>query len=119
MFLLQKELASERKRLSRLYDFEDEDEPDDVLREKILTVKKRMMHIEAQIREEEDRASIDKRLRKARTILRTLQSAWPQMSDLEKQTTCQELIDRVVIYRGGAVDVHLKLRNYLLLQDKN
>ena len=117
--VLQKELASERKRLSRLYDFEDEDEPDDVLREKILTVKKRMMHIEAQIREEEDRASIDKRLRKARSILRTLQSAWPQMSDLEKQTTCQELIDRVVIYRGGAVDVHLKLRNYLLLQDKN
>lgn len=111
--VLQKELAVERKRLSRLYDFEDEDEPDDVLREKILEVKKRMLNIEAQIRNEETQASIDKKLRKARKILRTLQSTWPHMSEQERQTTCQELIDRVIIYKGCTIDVHLKLRNYL------
>ena len=116
--VLRKELAAERRRLSRLYDFEDEDEPDDVLREKIQDVKKRMAHIDAQIREEEEKASIDKRLRKARGILRTLESTWPHMTDLEKQTVCRELIDRVVIFRNGGIDVHLKLRSYLLNAEK-
>jgi len=111
--VLQRELATERKRLSRLYDFEDEDEPDDVLREKILETKKRMLNIEAQIRNEETQASIDKKLRKARKILRTLQSTWPHMTDQERQTVCQELIDRVILYKDGTIDVHLKLRNYL------
>lgn len=112
--VLQQELTAERKRLSRLYDFEDEDEPDEVLREKILDCKKRMLHIEAQIREEERKSTIRKKLRKAEEILRTLESAWPHMSPQEKQTTCQELIDRVILYKDGRIDVHLKLRNYLV-----
>lgn len=115
--VLQKELAAERKHLSRLYDFEDENEPDDVLREKISTVKKRIMHIEAQIREEQDKSTIEKKLGKARDILRTLQSTWPQMSDRERQRVCQELIDRVVIYKNGVIDVHLKLKSYLISQE--
>lgn len=114
--VLQKELTAERRRLSRLYDFEDEDEADDVLREKILDVKKRMAHIEAQIREEEEKSSIDKKIRKARGILRTLKSTWPHMTELEKQTVCQELIDRVILYKGGVIDVHLKLKSYLMNQ---
>ena len=76
------------------------------------------MRIEAQIREEQDRATIEKKLHKARDILRTLQSAWPQMSEQERQTVCQELIDRVVLHRDGVIDVHLKLRSYLLQQEK-
>ena len=112
--VLQKELAAERRHLSRLYDFEDEDETDDVLREKILDVKKRMAHIEAQIREEEDRSSIEKKVRKARGLLRTLESTWPNMTEIEKQSVCQELIERVVLYKDGVIDVHLKLKNYLV-----
>ncbi len=115
--VLQGELAKERRRLSRLYDFEDEDEPDDVLREKILDVKKRMAHIEAQIREEEEKSGIEKKLRKARGILRTLRSTWPHMSELERQTVCQALIDRVVLYKNGVIDVHLKLQSYLISQE--
>lgn len=111
--MLQQELTAERKRLSRLYDFEDEDESDDILREKILECKKRMTRIEAQIRDESTKALINKRIKNARDILRNLESTWPHMSDLERQTTCQELIDRVIIYKDGAIDVHLKLRNYL------
>lgn len=111
--VLQKELAAERRRLSRLYDFEDEDEPDDVLYEKIQEVKKRMLSLEAQIRNEETQASIDKKLRRAKKLLRTLQSTWPHMSDAERQSACQELIDRVVIYKDGTIDVHLKLKSYL------
>lgn len=115
--VLQKELAAERKRLSRLYDFEDEDEPDDVLREKILEVKKRMQNLEAQIRGEETRSGIEKRIQKAKNVLRTLRSAWPHMSRQERQVTCQELIDRVVLYKDGTIDVHLKLKNYLQNQE--
>ena len=112
--VLQKELNTERKRLSRLYDFEDEDEPDDVLREKIIECKKRMSHIEAQIREEESKATVNKKIQKARGILRTLESTWPLMSAQEKQTVCQELIDRIIIYKDGVIDVHLKLQNFLI-----
>ena len=110
--VLHKELATEKKRLSRLYDFEDDDD-DDVLREKIAECKKRILHIESQIYDEQTRATIDKKIRKARTLLRTLQSTWPHMSDVERQDICQELIDRIVIYKDGTIDVHLKLKNYL------
>ena len=94
--------------------FEDEDEPDDVLREKINECKKRMSHIEAQIREEESKATVNKKIQKARGILRTLESTWPLMSAQEKQTVCQELIDRIIIYKDGVIDVHLKLQNFLI-----
>ena len=117
--VLQKELAAERRRLSRLYDFEDEDEPDDVLKEKILDVKKRMASIEAQIREEEENASIEKKVNRAREILRTLKSTWPEMTKEQQQGTCQRLIDRVVIYKDGHIDVFLKLRNYLISEEKS
>ena len=39
------------------------------------------------------------------------------MSDLEKQTVCQELFDRVVIYKDGMIAVHLKLKSYLLNEE--
>ena len=119
MCVAQKELAAERRRLSRLYDFEDEDEPDDVLKEKILDVKKRMASIEAQIREEEENASIEKKVNRAREILRTLKSTWPEMTKEQQQGTCQRLIDRVVIYKDGHIDVFLKLRNYLISEEKS
>ena len=110
--VLQKELAAEKRRLSHLYDFDD-DENDEVLREKVAEFRKRILSIEAQIREEEENASIQKRVDKAKTILRTLQSTWPHMTDLERQIICQELIDRVEIYKDGTIDVHLKLKSYL------
>ena len=111
--VLQKELAAERKRLSRLYDFEDEDEPDDVLSEKIFDAKQRIRHIEAQIREEERYSTIEKRRKKVEDILRDLKSTWPEMNEVQRQSTCQQLIDRVIIYRDGTVDVKLQLRKYL------
>ena len=109
---LQKELATAKRHLSRLYDFEDEDETDDVLKEKILDVKKRIAHIEAQIRNEQERKRIDRKTKRVSNILRTLNSTWPHMSDAEKQSVCQELVDRVVLYKDGTVDVHLKLQSY-------
>ncbi len=114
MAALQKELASAKRHLSRLYDFEDENEPDDVLREKVLDVKKKISYIEAQIRQEQERSTLEKRTQKMSNILRTLQSTWPHMSDVEKQTICQELLDRVVLFKDGTVDIHLKTPSYFV-----
>ena len=116
--VLQKELATARRRLGRLYDFEDEDEPDEVLSEKIFEAKQRIRHIETQIREEERCATIEKRRLKAEGILRTLQSTWPEMNDVQRQSTCQQLIDRVVIYQDGSIDVKLQLRKYMINAEK-
>lgn len=118
--VLQKELASEKRRLSRLYDFEEEDEEDsdDVLKEKIQDVRSRIAHIQTQIRNETERATINKRIRKARSIFRTLQSTWEHMSEVERQSVCQELLDRIIIYKDGKIDVHLKLRNYFLKHEQ-
>ena len=119
MDVLQKTLNTERKRLSKLYSFEDENESDDVLREKILDCRKRIEHIQAQIQEEETKKTVNKRIQKTRGIFRTLESTWPSMSAKEKQTVCQELIDRVIIYKDGTIDVHLKLQSYLINRDQN
>ncbi len=62
---LQKELANAKRQLSRLYDFEDEDESDDVLRKKILDVKKRIASLSAQIQSKEEKAIITKSVNKA------------------------------------------------------
>ena len=35
------------------------------------------------------------------------------MNDVQRQSTCQQLIDRVVIYKDGSIDVKLQLRKYL------
>ena len=41
------------------------------------------------------------------------------MTKEQQQGTCQRLIDRVVIYKGGHIDVFLKLRNYLISEEKS
>ena len=90
-----------------------EDETDDVLSEKILDARQRVRNIEAQIREEERYSTIERKKQKIKGILRTLQSTWPEMNDVQRQSTCQQLIDRVVIYKDGSIDVKLQLRKYL------
>ncbi|MBE6997392.1 MAG: recombinase family protein [Ruminococcaceae bacterium] len=117
--VLQKELAAERKGLSRLYDWvKDGEEPDDILDEKIQNTKKKIRHIQAQIREEEDKATINMKLQKTRQILRTLESTWPYMTEAERQTVCQELIDRITIFKNGTIKVDLKLKSFLINNQK-
>ncbi len=111
---LEKELSAARRHLSRLYDFEDEDETDDVLREKILDVKQRIAHVEGQIRLEQESSRLEKKSKRVSDILRTLNSTWPHMSAEEKQHTCQEIIDRVVLFKDGKVDIHLKHHSYFI-----
>ena len=109
---LAKELKDMKRKLSRLYDLDDGD--DDVLLEKIQTFRNRIRQLENQISSEEEKKKISRKIEKAKSLFRSLKSTWPHMTDKEKQSVCQELIDRIVIHKDGFVDVHLKLRSYLI-----
>lgn len=114
---IKKELDKEQKRLDKLYgQFADEDDEaeDEVLKAKILKIKTHIKELKAQLNDEEEKAEIMRKVEKAKKIFRTLDSAWKHMSAKEKQSVCQELIDRIEIYKDGVVDVHLKLRSYLI-----
>ena len=108
---LTEELQREQRKLNRLYDFEDE--TDDVLTEKILNTRKRINELKVQIDSEKEQERIKRKVQRAETIFRTLKSAWEGMSQKERQAICQELIEKILIYKNGTVDVHLSLRSYL------
>jgi site-specific DNA recombinase len=109
---LAKELKTAKQKLSRLYDFEDGE--DDVLADKIYALKERIKQLQIQLNDEEAKKRISRKIEKAKSIFRSLESTWPHMTDKERQSVCQELIDRVVIHKDGVIDVHLKLRSYLV-----
>lgn len=109
---LAKELKEAKRKLSRLYDLEDED--DDVLVDKIYALRERIKQLNYQLTSEEEKKKISRKVEKAKSIFRTLEATWSHMTDKEKQSVCQELIDRVVIHKDGVIDVHLKLRSYLI-----
>lgn len=113
--VLNEQLKKEMQKLSKLYDFDDDnDEPDDVLKDKILNTRRRINDLKAQIDSENEQANIKRKVAKAKDILRSLEGTWDHMTPKERQAVCQELIDRIIIYKDGTVDVHLKLRSYLI-----
>lgn len=111
--ILNQQLLKERKKLSRLYDFEEDDDADDILTEKILQKKNKIRELEQQIQSEEEQSYIKKKVDKAKTILNSIQGVWGKATPKERQTICRELIDRVVVYKDNRIDVKLKLQNYL------
>ena len=112
---LSAELVKERKKLSRYYTlFAEQDEPDKVLRENMLNCQKRISDLEYQLQNETEQLKIKRKVVKAKNIFRNLKGTWESMTQAEKQSVCRELIDTVVIHKDGVVDVHLKLRSYLM-----
>ena len=117
---LTEELQKEERKLSRLYDFDDSsDEPDDVLTDKILNTRKRINNLKAQIESEREQEKIKRKIKRAEKIFNNLESAWNSMTPKEKQAVCQELIEKVIIYKDSTVDVHLRLRSYLTKNEKS
>ena len=114
---LQTDLKKEKAKLSRLYDYLEDGDADEILHEKIQNSKKRIADLEHQLDSEAEQIEITRKVVKAKTILRTLESTWEHMTQTERQKVCRELIESVVINKDGVVDVHLKLRSYLV--DKN
>ncbi len=110
---LEKQLLEVRRELSNLYDLIGKRGTDDILDEKLANLKMKRKSIEDQLQNNERQLSINKKIAKAQELFRTLKSTWPCMSDEEKQRTCRELIDRVVIYNDASIVVNLKLKTYL------
>lgn len=109
---LARELKEAKRKLSRLYDLEDDD--DEVLVEKIQALRSRIKQLQHQLTSEEEKKKISRKVEKAKSLFRSLESTWCHMTDKEKQSVCQELIDRIVINKDGVIDVHLKLRSYFV-----
>lgn len=114
MEALMRELKAEKAKLSKLYDFEDEDDEDDVLLDKIRTVKARIKELERQLSDEQKKSSISKKVAKSKKLISTLKDQWPNMTAQERQNACQELIEKIVIYKDCTIDIQLKLRSYLV-----
>ena len=109
---LARELKEAKRKLSRLYDLDDDD--DEVLVEKIQALRTRIKQLQHQLTSEEEKKKISRKVEKAKSLFRSLESTWCHMTDKEKQSVCQELIDRIIIHKDGVIDVHLKLRSYLI-----
>jgi site-specific DNA recombinase len=116
---LQKELRKANTNLTFYYERleairnGESDELPEVIEELIQELSKKIRSLKAQINSEEEKQKIARRVEKAKNIFRTIEGTWQYMTAKEKQSVCQELIDRIVIHKDGVVDVHLKLRSYL------
>jgi len=110
---LLEDLKKEKKKLSRLYDFDD-DENDDVLEDKITKTRLRIAELNALLLDAEKQSEIERKILKAKSLFKNLESTWEHMSPEERQAICRELIERVEIFKNGEINVHLKLNNYLI-----
>ena len=113
---LSQQLANEKRKLSKLYDFDDCGEDDEILKEKILNCRKKIKDIQNQIEIENEQTKIKRKIDKAEKVLRTLKSSWEYMSQKEKQSVCKELIDKIIVYKNGTIDVFLRLESYVTNQ---
>ncbi len=109
---IQDKIKRLEKQLYRLYDFEDDD--DTVLKNKILSVKGEIKQLKAQLADEQEQERIHKKIERTKARLKSIESAWQYMTNKEKQTVCRELIEKVVIFNGGRIDLHLKLESFLV-----
>ena len=107
------QIKQAKKQLNRLYElFEDDAIEEDVLKERINKKRTRIAELEELLSDAEKQSEIDKKVYRAKGILRTLKSTWDAMNQEERQTVCRELIERVTIHKNNEITVQLKLGNY-------
>ncbi len=112
---LSRQITEQKKKLSRLLDFEDDME-DDVLTEKIMNCRKRIRELEAKLKSENEQKNLRRRIERAKILLSDLRESWEFMGQKERQSVCRELIEKVVISKDGRTEVFLRLREYLKMR---
>ncbi len=115
---LLEELKKQKRHLERLYNF-DNDENDDVLKDQITKARLKISELKALLLDAEKQSDIEKKIANAKHIFKNLESTWEHMSQVEKQSVCRELIDRVEVGKGGNISIHLKLSSYLVSNKNN
>ena len=114
---IEKELKGIKSKLSKLLDLED-DFDDDILREKIQTLSSRKRELERQLSDEQTRQSLQKRVDHVKDTLRTLKETWPSMTPLMRQSTCRDLIEKVIIDKEKGISIKLKLHSFLMKKEE-
>ena len=109
--VLNEELKRAEQKLSKLYDFET-DEFDDILKNKIQSQRKTIAAIKQSIVEENAKRSTTNKVNRTKEILLNLKDNWNNFSQEHKQTVCRELIEKIVVYNDGHIDLKLKLQKY-------
>ena len=102
---------------AKLLDLED-DFDDDILREKIQTLSIRKRELERQLSDEQTRQSLQKRVDHVKDTLRTLKETWPSMTPLMRQSTCRDLIEKVIIDKEKGISIKLKLHSFLMKKEE-
>lgn len=114
---IERELKSIKAKISRLLDLED-DFDDDVLREKLQALSARKRELQRQLQDEQAKQSLQKRVEHAQETLRTLKETWPAMTPAMRQSTCRDLIEKVVIDKDKGIRIHLKLQSFLMKKEE-
>ena len=109
---IEAQIKKEEANLANLY-LHENSATNEVLRRLIAESNKKLETLRSQLEKEKQGQLTRAKIEKAKDLMRNLESAWEHMSEKEKQSVCRELIEKVVIGKNGAVDVHLKLKNYL------
>ena len=110
---LQNELEATKKKLEKLYSFEyDDGEEDEVLKEKITSLRVRIKNIKSLIENEEKKKAIVNKVNTIKTAFKTLQVSWNELSPKDRQIICRTLIEKVIIHNTGKIDVCLKLNEF-------
>ena len=85
--------------------------------EDIANALRRQQEIECFLKDADAQRRLDKKINKAKSLLRNLKSTWQHFTQEEKQAVLRELIKTIKIYTEGEdtiVDVDLKLNSYLV-----
>lgn len=101
----------------KLTELEDRDLDTDILSDKIDAALSRKKEIELFLKDADAQRRLDKKIDKAKSLLRNLKDTWAYFSQEEKQAVLRELIKTIKIYTEGEdtiVDVDLKLNSYLV-----
>lgn len=116
--VLQDLLNEEEKNLIKYYKLSTDADEEDAIFDLISKTRLKIKQLKSQIESEKEQQKIKQKVKRAKVILGSLKDTWEKMTQKEKQAVCQELIEKVVVYKDATIDVHLRLRSYLIEKEK-
>lgn len=117
---LKRDIEREKESLKKLFqsfsyaEADDDDSLKEIIEEKRETIRRytKALH------DEEEKEVLTRKVMAVKDKLRSLAGSWDYMTQQERQSVCRELIEKIVIHKGGTVDVHLRLEKYLFASNQ-
>jgi site-specific DNA recombinase len=117
--VLQNSLKEQEAKLKKYYNHSEGADEDDIIFDLIRETRLKIKSLKSQIASEKEQQKIKQKVKRAKIILGSLEDTWGKMSQKEKQAVCQELIEKVIVYKNGTIDIHLRLRSYLAKKENS